>query len=119
MHFPNVPIDERLFESNELLREYWERSTDNRGVHFAADARFDNDPVLDDVQELRDLSMAGFEQSPVFYTRDALVLPKSEEEPESLVVSSAPMSINNVVVFTIIGVVALYCLVLKSGGNRT
>lgn len=116
MHFPNVPIDERLFESNELLREYWERSTDNRGVHFEADARFDKDPLLDDVQELRDLSVSAFEetaQAP--FVRDAIVLPKNEDAP---LTTRAGMSVNQVVVWTAIGIIALYFLVLKSGGNR-
>ena len=29
MSFPDVPFDEKLFESNELLRSYWDRATDS------------------------------------------------------------------------------------------
>ena len=30
MNFPDVPFDENLFSSNEMLKSYWERSTEKR-----------------------------------------------------------------------------------------
>jgi len=30
MNFPDVPFDEKLFESNELLRSYWDRATESK-----------------------------------------------------------------------------------------
>ena len=30
MNFPDVPFDENLFSSNQMLKSYWERSTEKR-----------------------------------------------------------------------------------------
>lgn len=76
MNFPNVPIDESLFESNEMMRAYWERSTENRNVHFVADLRYEED-TPDDFAELRALSMETFTASTVV-----------QESPEALVVNN-------------------------------
>ena len=35
--FPDVPFDETLFESNEMMRNYWDRATDTRSKPVFAD----------------------------------------------------------------------------------
>ena len=56
MSFPDVPIDETLFEGNALMRDYWERSTENRSMHFVPDVRHEELALPDDVAELRAMS---------------------------------------------------------------
>ena len=90
MNFPDVPFDESLFEANQMMKTYWERSTENRNVEFVPDARAE-DELPTDLAELRVLSMEtlaeAFEpvvvaveerpvEPPVEPIIDAIVLPK-------------------------------------------
>ena len=50
MNFPEVPFDETLFESNEMMRNYWDRATEKRSSFVA---REDHD-------ELEELTYAGY-----------------------------------------------------------
>jgi hypothetical protein len=83
MNFPDVPIDEKLFESNEMMREYWDRSTQNRGVHFVPEVRAEDN---DEFAELRSATAMEFEanddvvvvQAPLTAkSTDAIVKPKA------------------------------------------
>jgi hypothetical protein len=51
MSFPEVPIDETLFEGNALMRQYWERSTENRSMNFVPDVRHEELALPDDLAE--------------------------------------------------------------------
>jgi hypothetical protein len=53
-----VPYDESLLDSNEFMKSYWERSTDNRNVAFVQDLR--TEEVIDDFSELRSMSAGAF-----------------------------------------------------------
>lgn len=55
MSFPDVPYDETLFESNELMRNYWENATQKRSA-------VDTQETID---ELYDLSIASFNEDQV------------------------------------------------------
>lgn len=87
MNFPDVPIDEKLFESNEMMREYWDRSTQNRGVHFVPDVRAE-----EDFEELRSLTAEAYDsieeivEAPMrAETMDAVVTPKATSVSDSTV----------------------------------
>lgn len=51
----DVPYDENLFESNDFMKSYWARSTENRNVSFVQDLR--SNEVMNDDSELRGISM--------------------------------------------------------------
>jgi hypothetical protein len=55
----DVPYDESLMDSNDFMKTYWERSTENRNVAFVQDLRTD-ERVSDDFSELRSMSMGAF-----------------------------------------------------------
>jgi hypothetical protein len=76
MSFPEVPIDESLFEGNALMRQYWERSTENRSMNFVPDARHEDLGLPDDLAELKSLTAEGL----AMHNRP-LGLPKSVDEP--------------------------------------
>lgn len=59
MSFPEVPIDESLFEGNALMRQYWERSTENRSMNFVPDVRHEDLALPDDIAELKSLTAQG------------------------------------------------------------
>lgn len=63
MNFPEVPIDESLFEGNALMRDYWERSTQNRSVNFVHDVRLEEQELPDDLAELHRLSDEAYEMA--------------------------------------------------------
>jgi len=52
----DVPYDENLFESNEFMKSYWERSTEKKSIHFVQDLK--TTEVMD--QELRHATMNAF-----------------------------------------------------------
>ena len=101
MNFPDVPVDEKLFESNEMMREYWDRSTQNRGVHFVPDVRAEDD----EFDELRSATADNFvpnsDVAEVVVaaplraaTMDAVVTPKSTTD--------------NVIFWVLLGLVAAF-----------
>jgi hypothetical protein len=51
----DVPYDENLFESNDFMKSYWERSTENKNVQFVQDVR-----TTEVDQELRNATMSAF-----------------------------------------------------------
>lgn len=55
----DVPYDESLMDSNDFMKTYWERSTENRNVAFVQDLRTD-ERTSDDFSELRSMSMGAF-----------------------------------------------------------
>ena len=59
MNFPDVPFDETLFESNEMMRNYWDRATQKRSSAFDS---------AEEEDELRDLTIASFDQNVVRYS---------------------------------------------------
>lgn len=76
----DVPYDENLFESNEFMKSYWERSTENRNVAFVQDLR--SNETMNDDSELRDLSMGLYDDDELLDS--SVTLP----EPPKLVDSS-------------------------------
>ena len=54
----DVPYDENLFESNDFMKSYWERSTQNRNVAFVQDLR--TTEVVTDDGELKYATMKTF-----------------------------------------------------------
>lgn len=63
MNFPDVPFDESLFEANQMMKTYWERSTENRNVEFNAPRADSEDELPTDLAELRALSMEALAES--------------------------------------------------------
>jgi hypothetical protein len=59
----DVPYDENLFESNDFMKSYWERSTENRNVAFVQDLRMNE--IVNDDSEMRDMTMDAFEDDSV------------------------------------------------------
>lgn len=77
--FPEVPIDENLFESNEVMKDYWNRSTSSRPFEAQDEA------PEDDLIELRKLTDMHYQQGTESITSeskeapviDAIVVPKA------------------------------------------
>jgi len=98
MNFPDVPIDENLLESNEMMMTYWNRSTDGRSFSFVNDSA---EAKNDDVQELMDLSRSAVTENLAVPVKDDVpdvVVPNIERrkaskdalvEPKSLSVSTS------------------------------
>ena len=67
MNFPEVPFSENLFESNEAMKDYWKRSTEDRPF-IAEQSKFEEP---EDIEELRYISMNSWSKPPedsvVFY----------------------------------------------------
>jgi len=61
--FPDVPFDESLFEANELMREYWNRSTENRVTSMAKDSNVVEPFMATELLELHEVSKHLFESS--------------------------------------------------------
>jgi hypothetical protein len=98
--FPEMPFDESIFDSNDLMREYWERTTENRTQAFVQDIRIEETPYTDDLAELHRLSIKSFpketmsevEQVPTFVQHESnevvhqVVQETQFEGPETAVV---------------------------------
>lgn len=91
MSFPDVPIDETLFEGNALMRDYWERSTENRSMHFVPDVRHEELALPDDVAELRAMSEEALRMDTRFKTVAAPALGKTVEVEPTLDESEDPV----------------------------
>ena len=75
----HVPYDESLLDSNEFMKSYWERSTDNRNVAFVQDLRTE-EVTSDDFSDLRKRSRGAFRE---FDSEDATDLVKTDRKFES------------------------------------
>jgi hypothetical protein len=81
-NFDSMPFDESLFESNEMMKTYWERSTENRSVHFSQDVRNEERQLPDDIRELHELSMSSYESNSSEKERDEAPKAETEEIPK-------------------------------------
>lgn len=77
----HVPYDESLLDSNEFMKSYWERSTDNRNVAFVQDLRTE-EVTSDDFSDLRKRSRGAFHE---FDSEDATDLVNSDRKVDSKV----------------------------------
>jgi hypothetical protein len=121
MEFPNVPFDENLFESNQMMKDYWNRSTSGRQIEYAHDVVHEETNLPEDgeaavYQELRQLSEQSYrpegghdyvsrpsEPLPdVFMSAEgAIVRPKAREAsgPNSFIVAGVAVAVLVVVLF--------------------
>jgi len=60
MNFPEVPFDETLFEANDMMKSYWERSTENREENFVRDVRTEEQDLPVELRELRQMTLDAF-----------------------------------------------------------
>ena len=56
MSFPEIPFNETLFD-NELMQEYWNRSTENRSNQLLPDAVFEERELPSELEELERMSI--------------------------------------------------------------
>lgn len=62
MNFPDVPFDESLFDANDMMKSYWERSTENRHMETSDDVR-EEKTVHEELQnELYALSLDSYKE---------------------------------------------------------
>lgn len=88
MSFPELPFDESLFEANELMRTYWERSTQDRDDHEYEGLKEER-MLPEDFADLRAASKEAFLNragstvvgAPARANIDAVVKPLSTEAP--------------------------------------
>lgn len=64
MNFPDVPFDESLFEANDMMKSYWERSTENRSDNFVRDVRTEEHDLPEELRELRQMTLDSFTERP-------------------------------------------------------
>jgi len=87
MNFPDVPFDESLFDANDMMKSYWERSTDNRHNEHVSDVPREEKTVHEELQnELYALSMESFNSKAHGKTTAA-------EAAEALVVVGLPKKV--------------------------
>ena len=55
MSFPEIPFNETLFD-NELMQEYWNRSTENRSNQFGNESMHEEREMPSELQELQRMS---------------------------------------------------------------
>jgi hypothetical protein len=60
MNFPDVPFDESLFEAIDMMKSYWERSTENRSDNFVRDVRTEEHDLPEELRQLRQLTLDSF-----------------------------------------------------------
>jgi len=86
--FPNVPFDESLFEANDLMLEYWQRSTEDRTHAYVPDVRAEEEYFAKDILELRERSIRSYEPKEVISQTSETE--RVREVPVKLHVVSAP-----------------------------
>lgn len=78
-----MPFDENLFESNQMMKDYWNRSTSERAIDYARDVVHEETALPEDgeaavYQELRQLSEQSYRpQSAGFVARPSVPLADS------------------------------------------
>lgn len=94
MNFPEMPFDESMFESNELMRTYWERSTQERDSMDSESLRVEQ-YMPEDLAELSSLSSATYDALVVGATKrivqDAVVKPLMADVAADEPVAAAPV----------------------------
>jgi hypothetical protein len=90
MNFPDVPFDESLFDANDMMKSYWERSTDNRHNEHVSDVPREEKTVHEELQnELYALSMESFNSK----SSQAQGKTAAAEAEEALVVVGLPKKV--------------------------
>jgi hypothetical protein len=127
--FPDVPFDESLFEANELMREYWNRSTENRSVSMVKDSNVEEPFMPMELLELHEVSKKLYENSIAnevakttheetvedLHVVDEVVpsVPTHEAIVKTLTVSTgSSMSAGTVIAIIIITILVLYLLIV-------
>ena len=104
MNFPDVPFDETLFESNVMMKNYWERQTENRS-YFAQDERVEEEHIGQDIVELRELSMGSFavpETESVAETAEIVQSSFGLTEKPSIVLPKANSQETNAIILVVV-----------------
>lgn len=60
-----MPFDETLFESNQMMRDYWNRSTEERTTDYVNDVITEEATLPEDIHELRQLSEQAYKPEAV------------------------------------------------------
>jgi hypothetical protein len=81
MSFPDVPVDEKLFDSNELLRSYWDRATDTR--------QYEMPEGFLESEDLRNMTDETFSMEEIQKEDVKVVHAKTKEEKSDLVFEKA------------------------------
>jgi hypothetical protein len=131
-NFPEMPFDESIFDSNDLMREYWERTTESRVQGFASDIRMEETHLTDDLAELHRLTVKSFpkEEVDTFDVRPVehvvqeeihVVEPTTFQAPELAVVepllvsSGSGMSGGAILAVVILTILLLYIVLVATG----
>ena len=79
MEFPNVPFDENLFESNQMMKDYWSRTTAERSIDYVRDVIHEETALPEDgeaamYQELRELSEQNYQPADTYVSQPSAPL---------------------------------------------
>lgn len=92
--FPDVPFDESLFEANELMREYWQRSTENRAISSVPDTTVEETLLVSELLQLQEMSKNTFErQLQKEEVQQVVNMPEPEVQNEEIHVVNVPLEI--------------------------
>jgi hypothetical protein len=113
MNFPDVPFDETLFEANDMMKSYWERSTENRTENFVRDVRTEEQDLPEELRELRQLTLDSFGENQVAEKPEDLGEVVGQPEAATVDAIVRPKSVNGstVVLWLIVGGAAVFLVV--------
>jgi hypothetical protein len=127
--FVDMPFDETLFESNELMRTYWERSTENRSFE-ASDSNVEEreQMVPYEFEELRELTKKSFEATMAQkqVVEQVIDVPSEPSVLDAVVVplavtrsvSSTNLSGGAQLLIAILAIVALWIIIVWLGQSK-